>query len=326
MSQILNHPTYPAIDLLMNSLFPAEAWQINLVGGGTVSVAWEAKSQTRQLIVRAMPSDSTKAMTYAGEFAILQALYDKGLPVPQPIVSSTGHLGVHVDTIGFDWAITGKVEGQVAGNKGLSSKIAHQIGQLLAVLHAIPVSGYGQLTVKDTDFAGNRRSPLAGAKQHWHNYPLWGIHEHVRLETTVIATMFPGLMPDLNALEKEVRGAASQGDAVICHADLHSEHIFLKEDGLSGVIDFGDVCVLPPAWDFAIAAHYFGWRTITEMLEAYSTSQDKREQLLEQAYRLALIVGVFKLQRQFVRHASVVVRARTLQFIKHTLNRLNLRS
>lgn len=302
-----------------------ETWRIRLLASGTANVAWEVESATRQLIVRAMSPNNAKKTTYAEEFAILQILHDEGIPVPQAIASSVGHLAIHIDNINFDWSITSKIAGKAVGNRQLSLQTKHQVGHFLACLHAIPVTAYGNLTLTDTGFSGNQQSPLAGAKQQWQDYPMWGVHEHVRLETTVIASMFPEHIPQLKSLEKQVWEAVSEGESVICHGDLHSGHVFLKEDSLSGIIDFGDVCVLSPAWDFAIAAHYFGWQSISDILDAYTSSTRKKDQLFKQAYRLGLIVGVFKLQRQFVRRANVVARARTLQFIRHTLNRLNLR-
>ena len=41
---------------------------------------------------------------------------------------------------------------------------------------------------------------------------------------------------------------------MICHGDLHARHVLLAEDlTISGIIDWGDLCVADPAVDLSIA-------------------------------------------------------------------------
>jgi aminoglycoside phosphotransferase (APT) family kinase protein len=112
--------------------------------------------------------------------------------------------------------------------------------------------------------------------------------------------------------------AASLGTRALCHSDLHREHLYLKEGRLAAVIDFGDLCLLPPAWEFAILARYYGWPVVLKMLKVYAP--DNHEAFLRQALALGLIVAMYKFNRQYKSHAPIILRAQELYFLQTTLD------
>jgi aminoglycoside phosphotransferase (APT) family kinase protein len=57
---------------------------------------------------------------------------------------------------------------------------------------------------------------------------------------------------------------------VICHGDLHVRHLLVDRDGsVTGVIDWGDLCLADPAVDLSIAYFAFAGRARADLLSAY---------------------------------------------------------
>ena len=60
------------------------------------------------------------------------------------------------------------------------------------------------------------------------------------------------------------------GDVVLSHGDLYSRHVLVDDDGaVSGIIDWGDMCLASPAVDLAIAYSAFDGDSRAVLLEAY---------------------------------------------------------
>jgi len=286
------------------------------------SVAWYAQSGKRKLIIRAMPHNSTKPVTYAQELAVLHHLHKYHCPVPEPIATNHQTPANDLPEIGFMWAITTPVNGNPIHNAYLNTKNAHQLGEFFANLHRIPAQGWGWLHVEKGIFSAQQPDAIRGTLERWSDYPMFPLDSRATLESTVIGSHFPMYIPLLNTFIDEMHAAAAEGQPTICHIDTHRGHLYLADGQLSGIIDFGDVCILPPAWDFAVAARHYGWRAADDMLESYTDNHNRRQDMRQQAYYLGLITAIYKLQRQFVERSPVISRARTLQFLKHTLNRL----
>ncbi len=48
--------------------------------------------------------------------------------------------------------------------------------------------------------------------------------------------------------EKSIKQIAEDRDVVLVHSDLHGKHIFVKDNRLSGLIDFGAAFIGVPDW------------------------------------------------------------------------------
>lgn len=64
------------------------------------------------------------------------------------------------------------------------------------------------------------------------------------------------------------------GRPVLAHGDLHVRHVLVGGGAVTGVIDWGDVCLADPAVDLSIAYAGFGGRARGELFAAYGPVDD----------------------------------------------------
>jgi aminoglycoside phosphotransferase (APT) family kinase protein len=306
-------PTARAIEMILYQISQKRGWDLRLLGSGASSVAWQADFGNESWIIRAMPLESDKPVSYPQEFAVMQQLYMAGFPVPEPLYHSEE---IDFPLVAFPWSINRKAEGAVIKKGKLPSAAADDLGRLFAFLHALPAEGWGWLQLKAGRFRGEAATPLDGARERWNAYPLWPL-DKTQLESHPLSYNARFFLPALKRIVPDLMRAASLGNRAVCHSDLHGEHLFLVEDKLSAVIDFGDVCLLPPAWDFAIAARHYGWPAARRMLAVYDAAN--AESLLRQALALGVITAIYKFNRQYRSQAPILQRAQTLYFLQTTL-------
>ncbi len=305
---------------VVNTIYRQADWHIESTGAGVTSLAWLAVHQTDRLIVRAMPLDSKKPVTYPVEMAILEPLFSDGQLVPEPIAHSQTY---PLADIPFDWAITRHIEGETIGYEYFPPDIAMQLGKLLATYHALPThGGWGWVQVNNNQFSGTEKTAQAGACERWDEYPLWPL-DGSTLEKHVVSQIFPDEVPQLEALVPQLIEMANQGQPVICHSDLHGDHIYVSDDQLSGLIDFGDACILPAAWDLAIIAFYYGWDILDIVLTSYTDDDNQRTDLLHQVYHLGIILDLNKMQKAFHKYPQRLARRNENPFFKQCLVRLS---
>jgi aminoglycoside phosphotransferase (APT) family kinase protein len=306
-------PTGRAIEMILYHLSQKQSWDLRFLGNGASSVAWQADYGDEHWIIRAMPLDRDKPASYPQEFAIMRQLYSAGFPVPEPLWYSED---VDLPLMAFPWMISRKAEGEVIKKGNLPLAAAEDLGRLLAFVHALPAEGWGWLYLKQGCFVGNAATPLDGARERWQAYPLWPL-DKTQLEAHPLSYNAQFFLPALKRIVPDLMRAASLGSRAVCHSDLHGEHLFLKDGRLSALIDFGDACLLPPAWEFAIAARHYGWWSVVRMLEVYD--RDNAEALLRQALALAVITAIYKFNRQYRSQAPILQRAQTLYYLQTTL-------
>ncbi|MPQ98116.1 phosphotransferase [Modestobacter sp. I12A-02628] len=85
--------------------------------------------------------------------------------------------------------------------------------------------------------------------------------------------------PTVHALLTEAgRLDAPAGEPVLAHGDLHVRHVLLDGAGsLTGVIDWGDVCLADPAVDLSVAYAAFTGRARAALLDSYGPMDAERE-------------------------------------------------
>ena len=68
------------------------------------------------------------------------------------------------------------------------------------------------------------------------------------------------------------------GNPMLVHGDLHVRHVLVDASGgVTGVIDWGDVCLADPAVDLAVAYSAFTGAARRALLEAYGGIDPERE-------------------------------------------------
>ena len=127
------------------------------------------------------------------------------------------------------------IEGQPAALGALPSAEAARLGQFLGALHAIP-------------------SHPAAPKNPFRGVPLGARRSAIerRLEDLRTAGLPAGLEPHrlVDILQTATHAPL---DAAPCwlHGDLHSRNVIARDGTISGIIDWGDICVGDAATDLA---------------------------------------------------------------------------
>ncbi len=79
------------------------------------------------------------------------------------------------------------------------------------------------------------------------------------------------------------------GSLVVCHGDLHLRHVLVDEIGsVTGVIDWGDLCLGDPAIDLSIAYLAFDGRARDALLAAYAHPVGAARELAARTCALSL--------------------------------------
>lgn len=154
-------------------------------------------------------------------------------------------------------------------------QIARQIGGLLDKLHSFPIDRAKKLDVKQVESLKTWRNKLEKIKQTVFPYI-------ARTEQNWSILIFENFFKTVQANPMPL---------AVIHSDIMPEHIIVNPGthALSGIIDFGDVEIGDPAYDFAFIAKY-GKDFLNWAYETYNRPKDLGFEIRRQFYldRLAL--------------------------------------
>jgi len=151
------------------------------------------------------------------------------LPTPAPVrVGEPSHLFEHT------WTIAAWVEGEPADQMPITRiESAEVLAQFLSALH--------QQAPADAPANPTRGIPLAGLTENADDW-FEVIAEYVDADAA------------REIWQKAVAAPARQGAAPPwLHGDLHPANVVVRDGGLAGVIDFGEMCAGDPATDLSAA-------------------------------------------------------------------------
>ncbi|GMU40516.1 MAG: hypothetical protein AMXMBFR23_13820 [Chloroflexota bacterium] len=252
---------------------------------------------------------------FGARHAVLAALEGETSLVPRAIATSVDP--AQPDPLGGRWAwqVTSFLPGEAATTEAVTPDVARDLGALLARLHAVPLEGYGLLDDTVDGVRGQSGDRLAGLLGR---YPagLWPFDGRPLLAHPV-ARLAPDLIAPLSTLrEPLLRYAEPPAAVAVCHTDLNATHLLMQDGRLSGLIDFGDAAILPPAFDIASFAYFLGWPLTDALIEGYATNRILREIRLVEAHQVAVVLALQKVEKSSragdevrLRHALEVLRA-----------------
>jgi aminoglycoside phosphotransferase (APT) family kinase protein len=96
-------------------------------------------------------------------------------------------------------------------------------------------------------------------------------------------------------LEQAERAAdiSGRGPLVVCHGDLHVRHLLVDRGGsVTGVIDWGDLCLADPAVDLSIAYFGFAGKARADLLSAYGETLSAERELAARACAISLAMSL----------------------------------
>lgn len=224
------------------------------------------------------------------------------------------------------WLVTSWMRGApLEDASGMTPAVAREVGEVLAALHAIPVSGHGLLA--DSPHQGEEPIGLRGASDvagaaftsRWGS-ALWPFDGRP-LAAHPLVRVAPQLALPVGELRGPLLAYADQGARAVCHTDFSPAHLWVEEGRLAGLIDFGDAAVLPPATDVALFASTYGWESADALLEGYTANSVMRDIRRAEAYQLAVLIALQRIEKHVqARPDEARVRA-AVDFLQATLPR-----
>ena len=315
----------PMVARIVHAATGADPNDLRIAGQGQTSVGWyvEAPGGPYSVLVE-IPADARheryrdKPTNYAARHAILEALVAHEVPSMAPI-ATTATLDRADPTGGrWDWMVSGWGAGTPAGGT-ISDEAARDFGRYLAALHALPTEGYGRLENRADTLRGVATDRHEGLMSRWWPDP-WPFDGRALLShpivhaahvlVTTIATLRGGLL----------RFEDDRMQVSVCHTDLNGAHILVDDDGrLASVIDFGDAAILPPAFDIASFAFFFGWDSVDPLLDGYTTNGVFQDIRRTEAHQLAVVLALQKIEKHITEVPDEAKVASTITFLERTL-------
>ena len=186
-------------------------------------IVWGTARSVIKLFVPTWPADSHV------EILMLERIVGTGLSVPQ--------LEARGEVDGWPYVVMSRLPGRrlseewPALDSGARERVAHEIGEGMARLAALPLAGLDAMRAPQEALLAERR-PLLLADQRER-----GGDEALGRELQAFLEALPPLVP---------------AESVLLHADLTADNILVHDGGLSGFIDFADAFVGP--WTYELAA------------------------------------------------------------------------
>lgn len=153
--------------------------------------------------------------------------------------------------------------------------VAKQLGTFLTVIHSFSVKEAKQLGIQQIDSFDSWQKRLTKIKKEVFPH----IAEH---ERRWIVTLFKDFLGIITKIPIK---------SVLTHSDIMPEHIIVdpKNHTLSGIIDFGDILIADPAYDFTFLARY-GQDFLNESYKSYGLPRDQTFEKRRQFYEDRLAV------------------------------------
>lgn len=155
------------------------------------------------------------------------------------------------------------------------SAVAKQLGEFLTAMHSFPVETAKQLGIQQIDSFESWEKRLTKIKKE--------VFPHIsEYEQKWTVTLFKNFLEII---------AKTPVKPLVTHSDIMPEHIIVDPEThtLSGIIDFGDILIADPAYDFTFLAGY-GKDFLNECYRNYGLPRDEMFEKRRQFYedRLAL--------------------------------------
>lgn len=252
---------------------------------------WRAGTSGGPVAVRLLAPRPGKPGDVDADIALRRRLLAMvpSLPLAHPIADHRGRPDL---TTAARWAVDRWIDGEPA-DSNTGAAVWHDLGRLLAALHAIAIAGHGRLAAGDRHLSGRRGDPVAGIADRFEApWPFDGrpLADHPA------AGAAPELTARLAWLEAAIRDAAA-APPVIAHTDLNGANVRHTGGRLRGLIDFADATVLAPAWDFASLRYFQGADAVAAALEGYTADRRLATELAVASALLALVVALHHVSR-----------------------------
>jgi len=303
---------------IANRVSGLKATQAEFLCDGATSRAWRVKHGNVNIIIRMVRPGTGRPVTYLSEFEIYRQLKSKRSPIPEPIAT---YKDVQIDGVITPWAVTKSIQGRALKSDRLTPKVAHDLGRALATIHSLPIKKYGRLEERKNGIYGQQYTPRQGILARWCWGHLWPFDETL-LKRNAAYNLLACLESRILQYGDIINSIGDDENVVLVHSDLHGEHIFVQNDRLSGIIDFGAAFIGVAEWEFAKLGFHFGWGNVKHIFEAYN-SKTHSGILPHRNYLIGLAFGLYKIHRYANEDAPKYKIEKGVNFIICTLDLLD---
>lgn len=304
-----------AVRVIFQTVTGSDAEFIEPLNQGMTSRAWRVSHNEVDYVVRMALPNSGRSISYRSECEIYKQL--KPLPVPEPLATYKDQV---IDKISIPWAITRMVKGKAIKSGALAVQCAHDLGRALTTIHALPVRAYGRLEEGGDGICGRQKTALLGIIERWCFSVLWPF-DGSSLATNTGYHQFSVLAERIGRYKNAIELIGQDKEVVLVHSDLHGEHIFVKDQRLTGLIDFGAAFIGVAEWEFGRLGFQLGWPDTLLVLETYGGGMQDRH-FVVRAYLLGLVISLYKINRYIAEAAPVAKLNKALGFLDITLGLL----
>lgn len=210
------------------------------------------------------------------ETKFLELFADKS-PVRAPKLTYQKDEASGIPYVTYDFISGVRFSKSVSRNfsKAELSAVAKQLGEFLTAMHSFPVETAKQLGIQQIDSFESWEKRLTKIKKE--------VFPHIsKHEQSWIIILFENFLETI---------AKTPVKPLVTHSDIMPEHIIVDPEThkLLGIIDFGDILIADPAYDFAFLAGY-GKDFLNECYRNYGLFRDEMFEKRRQFYEDRLAV------------------------------------
>lgn len=328
MAGLTTLPDAPAIAQMVMAVTGDQPTDLRIAGQGVTAVAWRVEVDApveggAYCVMVGLPTHGPESEwpgaggQIEARASVLRVLRERDDRGPEVLGTSASD-GVPERLRRWSWMVTSWMRGApLAAADEITAEVARDVGELLARLHAIPVTGHGLLADEPGALRGASDDPGAHFTSRW-GQALWPFDGRPLAAHPLIGVA-PALALQVGTLREQLLAYETQGARAICHTDFSPGHLWVEGGRLTGLIDFGDAAVLPPATDLAVFAATYGWDATEALLEGYASNSVLRDIRRAEAYQLAVLVALQRIEKATTFRPDPARVQRAVAFLEATL-------
>ena len=247
--------------------------------GGATSEVWKVRTNRGTYALKILNARGANTNLVL-DIHLRSALSAGGACVAAPVLSSTDFPNMS----GAAWVLDEYVAGEHPARGDLHRLTCLGLGKTLAVLHSIPVTGFGTPQLLGSTISGKQDDVFEGLITRFAN-PL-------PTETPPTFQISPDLWQKARPYLRQIHKIISNSDGVLCHSDLHDRQIIVADNRLAALIDFGDVTICDYRWDFGSLLYFHGLRVLASTVEGYEPNASLRAKLIADAHLFSVGIAM----------------------------------
>jgi aminoglycoside phosphotransferase (APT) family kinase protein len=253
----VQEPNIQSVEQIANRYFK-NILAVNRIKKGASTFVYKIITNESSYYIRFLPENDS----FGTEVLAHKVLYDAGVRVPHIIDFDHKNNETGLSMMLIDEIPGASIEDDPP-NANLID-ILHDAGQQLALLHTIPVLGFGFIDKKAFNL-------LKGEKATFDEY----FCEHIDSDIDSM-NKYPFSADEKKSIEYYIglaRKSLNVQNAVLVHGDFDISHIFHSNNRYSGIIDFGEIRGNNRLFDLATFVGFYQDRiSLSYLLEGYNES------------------------------------------------------